>query len=212
MKTLLTGIIALAAFTFSATAQMDKKPMDREGKGQHHQGMKEKGKMMQELNLTEAQKTQMKSINMDFRNKMQELKKQDNITVKELNERKATLMQERKSKTMAILSNEQKEKMETLKKDRQEKGKMMETKHLDRMQSKLNLTNDQSAKIKAKNDELRQKMTSIRENSSLTQDQKKDQMQQLRQERKSYMESILTADQKKKMEEMKSKRGEKLKS
>ena len=205
MKTLLAAIIALVALTFSATAQMENKPMGRPD-GNHHQGMKQRGMMMHQLNLTEAQKTQMKSINMDFRTQMQELKKQDNMTVKEFNARKEALQQDRKSKTMAILTDEQKNKMQAMKKDRQDKMKMMQTKHIERMQSQLNLTTDQSTKLKAKNDELNQKMDAIRNNSALPQDQKRTQMQQLRQERKAYMESILTEDQKKKMEEMKSKR------
>ena len=201
MKALITGIIAIAALTFSATAQVERKHMDGQGKGQHH-GMKDKGKMMHDLNLTEAQKQQMKTINMDFKTKMQDLKKQDNMTVKEFNARKAALMQDRKTKTMAILTDEQRNKMETLKKDRQDKMQQMQSKHFDKMQSQLGLTGDQTTKLKAKNDELNQKMEAIRNNTTLTQDQKRDQMRQLGQERKAYMESILTADQKKKMEEM----------
>jgi hypothetical protein len=212
MKKLLTGIIALAAFAFSASAQVERKPMDGQGKGQHH-GMKERGNLVRELNLTDAQKTQMKSVNMDFKTKMQDLKKQDNMTMKEFNGRKAALLADRKNKVMGLLTDEQKSKMETLKKDRQDKMQMMQTKHFDKMQIQLGLTADQSSRLKTKNDELRQRMETIRNNTGLTQDQKRDQMQQLRQERKTYMESLLTADQKKKMEEMKSKReGGKLKS
>jgi cell division protein ZapA (FtsZ GTPase activity inhibitor) len=82
----------------------------------------------------------------------------------------------------------------------------MQAKHIERMQSKLNLSNDQVTKLKAKNDELDQKMNALKSNTSLPLDQKRAQMQQIRQERKAFMESILTDDQKKKMEEMKSKR------
>jgi Spy/CpxP family protein refolding chaperone len=217
MKQLLTGIIALAAFTFSANAQVERKPMDNQGKGGHHEQMKGRGGLSQELNLTDAQKTQMKAINMDFKTKMQDLKKQDNMTVKEFNAKKAALAEDRKNKVMALLTDEQRNKMQTLKKDKQDKMQMMQAKHFDRIQSQLGLTSDQATKFKAKNDELNQKMAEIRNNSSLTQDQKRDQMQQLRQDRKAFMESILTADQKKKLEEMKSKRenkskGDKLKS
>jgi Spy/CpxP family protein refolding chaperone len=204
MKTLLTAIIAIAALSFSATAQ-EQKPMGKPN-GAHHQGMKQRGMLMQQLNLTEAQKTQMKAINMDFKTKMEELKKQDNITVKEFNARKEALQAERKNKTMALLTDEQKGKMEALKKEKQDKMKMMQAKHIERMQSNLNLSNDQVTKLKAKNDELDQKMNALKSNTSLPLDQKRAQMQQIRQERKAFMESILTDDQKKKMEEMKSKR------
>jgi Spy/CpxP family protein refolding chaperone len=209
MKTLLAVIVTLSLYTFSASAQVERKPM-----GDHH-GMKgghmhARQHMMKELNLTEAQRSQMKDINKDFKTKMEDLKKQDNMTVKEFNSRKAALALERKNKVNALLTTEQKDKMEGMKKERQDKMKQMQTKHMDRMKAELNLSDDQSAKLKAKNEELGNKMMAIRNNSALTQDQKKDQMKALKEERKTYMESILTADQKKKMEEMKSKRMDKM--
>ena len=58
---------------------------------------------------------------------------------------------------------------------------------------------------------MSEKVKNIRSNESLTENQKKEQMKELRNEQKSEMKSILTAEQLKKMDEMKSNRTKKVK-
>lgn len=50
----------------------------------------------------------MKSINEDFKTRMQSLNKNDNMMVKDFKSQKESLMQERKNKISAILTPEQK--------------------------------------------------------------------------------------------------------
>src|SRR5689334_13895160 len=107
MKKIITGIFAIAAFTFSAAAQdqnNDQKKWDKDG----HQHMRDGRGMhgMEQLNLTESQKQQMKTINEDFRSKMQALNSNDNILVKDQKARREALMQDRKNKISAILTPE----------------------------------------------------------------------------------------------------------
>lgn len=59
----------------------------------------------------------------------------------------------------------------------------------------LNLTTDQKNQMKTLNEESRGKMQTIRDNSSLTQDQKKGRMQELMKETQTKRKSILTAEQ-----------------
>ena len=79
--------------------------------------------MMMKLNLTDAQKQQVKDLNTDYRNQLKDLEKNETITLKDYRAKKATLEQERKSKFQSILTPEQKNKIAQAKKERGEKMK-----------------------------------------------------------------------------------------
>jgi periplasmic protein CpxP/Spy len=212
-------LIALSAFTVIAavaTAQTKDNSNDN-ASPQHHAGMHHKpgygmhsfqrhGMMMNGLNFTDAQKQQAKSINDNYRNKVKELKKNDNITLKDYRSKKAALEQERKSKFQALLTTDQKNKIAQAKKDKSERMKMMGQKRMDKMKTDLNLTDDQVAKIQEQHKSSMEQMKVIRENSSLSEDQKKEQLMDLRKSTHESINSILTADQLKKREEMKNNR------
>lgn len=116
MKKIIAGLFAIAAFTFSAVAQDQttdgQKKWNKEGRGHHkgHDGMK----AMEQLNLTDAQKTQIKSINEDFKTRLHALHQNDNILVKDQKEQRKALMTERKNKISAILTPEQKTQLEQM--------------------------------------------------------------------------------------------------
>ena len=88
------------------------------------------------------------------------------------------------------------------KKTRSEKMKMTTQKRLDKMKSDLNLTDEQVAKIQEQRNASMEKMKAIRENSSLSEDQKREQLMDLHKSMHESMNSILTADQIKKRDEM----------
>ncbi len=75
--------------------------------------------MMMKLNLTDAQKQQVKDLNTDYRNQLKDLEKNENITLKDYRAKKASLEQERKSKFQDILTPEQKNKIAQAKKERE---------------------------------------------------------------------------------------------
>src|SRR5665647_1367444 len=131
MKKIIAGLFAIAAFTFSASAQNQNNPdgqkkWDRQGQG-YHKGRDGKGMGgMEKLNLTDAQKQQMKSINEDFKTRMQALNKNDNMMVKDFRAQRESLMQERKNKISAILTPEQKTQFEQMRKGREQMHKGME--------------------------------------------------------------------------------------
>ena len=74
------------------------------------------------------------------------------------------------------------------------------------MKTDLNLTDDQVAKIKDQRKSLMEQAKAIRENSSLTEEQKKEQLMNLMKSSKESMNNILTAEQLKKKEEMRNSR------
>ncbi len=215
MKKILLSLIAIA-ITFSVDAQTKRNSAEKQnriekngnakmGHGKHHQKM-DHHKMNDKLNLTEAQRQQMKSINMDFKNRLQELKKNDNMTVKEFNAKKEALMQERKQKTQALLTAEQKNQMKQFKKEHSDKREIESGKRIEKMQINLGLSNDQVAKMKAQKEIYKSRTEAIKNNQSTGNERKKEQLKALREERKNSFKSFLTPEQLQKLEAMKNKR------
>ncbi|HEX8333022.1 MAG TPA: hypothetical protein VF622_10380, partial [Segetibacter sp.] len=167
------------------------------------------------INLTDAQKQQMKQVNESFRQQMQELNKNENITVKEQKDRRAALTQQHKTNVQNILTAEQRSELEAKKKDYQSKAKDHKKGKGDEMGRsgrnegrgdnlrQLNLTDAQGVRIKAVNEEFRTKVQAIQKNASLSNDQKKTQRDAAQQQHTAAIKAILTQEQTAKLEELK---------
>jgi len=201
MKKLLAFAVAVSAFAFSATAQEK-----REIKGErHHKSMhKEHGaEKMKDLNLSDAQKSQLKASREEYKSKMEALKSQENISVKEMKERRKALHLEQKTKMESILTADQKAKIESsraaMAKDREQMG----NKRAEEIKTKLGLSNDQAAKLKAQNEATRSQLEALRADKSLTDDAKKAKAKEIKETAKKQREAILTAEQLEKMKSLK---------
>jgi Spy/CpxP family protein refolding chaperone len=201
MKKLLIPLIAIFALTATVNAQ------DKMGKKGHH-NKHQKGMMAKQLNFSEAQKTQAKAIQEDSRKKMQELNRNESITVKEQRDRKAAILKERKTKMDGLLTAEQKTKMTQLKAEHKAKKEAGYAKRMDKMKTNLNLTDEQVTKLKAQQAANRSKAEQIKNNQSLSREQKKEQMMALKTHAKEQHNKILTPEQLKKKEEMKKNHGD----
>lgn len=123
MKKIL-AVIAITAITFSATAQ-EKRESNRKHnmeQGKHKKGKQPGKQMMKELNFSEAQQSQMKADRLAYKAKMEQLKQNQHISVKEFNEKKEVLRREHKAKMESILTPEQKAKMAVLKAGNEQKN------------------------------------------------------------------------------------------
>jgi Spy/CpxP family protein refolding chaperone len=196
MKRIIVLTLALAITGLTLSAQQTRETKHKKGNEMHHGQKREKGKMMKELNLTDAQKAQMKAEREAGKAKIEALEKQENLTVKEMKDRKAALQQEQKAKMETVLTPEQKNKREAQKNE-------MKEKHAAMMKEKLGLSNEQAANLKAHNDETHSKLKAIRDNQSLNMEQKKEQMKAVKEASKTQRKNILTAEQMQKMEDMK---------
>ncbi len=202
MKKLIAGILFLSVITFTANAQIKR---EHSNNGKAHGKMdhkKMKHDVAEKLNLSSAQKTEMKAINNYFKIKMQSLKG-SSATEPGYDVKKKALIAERKQKIDALLTSEQKAQMAELKKEY--KSKKTGDKKGDKVQklkTNLGLTNDQVAKMKAQQDIFKSKEEAIKQNSSLTQAQKIDQLKALRTEKKNSFKSFLTPEQLKKLDAM----------
>ena len=196
MKKIVVIMLAFAGFVFSANAQEVKKM-------KHHQHHRTAMQMMKDLNLTTAQKEQLKASRESYQQQLMELNKNESITVKEARDKKEALRKGQKEKMMSVLTPEQKTKLEQLKKDREAKHEAMAAKRLDKMKVKLNLSDDQVAKIKAGSESVHSQMKAIHENDQLGRTEKKEKLMVLREQNKNSFKNILTPEQLSKMEELK---------
>ncbi|MBC7947675.1 MAG: hypothetical protein H7Y42_07330 [Chitinophagaceae bacterium] len=164
-------------------------------RGRHHDGG------MDKLNLSDDQKAKVKALNEEHRKQMSDLKKQDNITVKESKEKMESLRKDHHAKFQSVLTSEQKAQLEKNKDARREKGMSRDKDQGQRMKQELNLSADQSAKLDASRKEMSEKMKAVRADNSLTDEQKKEKARGLKKTQMESMKSILTEEQLQKMKE-----------
>ena len=163
---------------------------------------------MKQLNLTDAQKGQFKKENESFRNKLAELKKNEDITVKEWKSQMESLRKSHKSSMDGILTTEQKGQIEKMKADGKARHEGMMKKRGEHMKTRLGLTDEQSAKLQKNREETGKKIKEIRENTSLGDEKKREAIREIMKGQRETMKTILSKEQLEKMKEgMKQKPG-----
>ena len=170
------------------------RPMD----GRHH---KKPRPDMSALNLSAEQKENFQKLRAEHQQKMADLKKQDNITVKEYRERMSALKKEQHEKMQSVLTSEQKDQLKKSRETQKVKTEEMMKKRAEKMKTELNLTDDQSAKLDKTRKELGDKMKALRENKTLSEEQRQAQMKELMKSHRDNMKTILTPEQLQKMKE-----------
>lgn len=175
MKKILFLSLAFAAFTMSVSAQQSRTATTA-GATHARRGHDGRKDMMKGLNLTDAQKAQMKALHAD----------------------KSLSKEARKQKMDGILTSDQKA---TLEKNRTAK-KEAHAKKEKEMQASLGLSADQSAKLKQQNEATRAQMKALKDDKSLSADARKEKMKAIRNSAHEQRKSILTAEQQKKMYDM----------
>ena len=213
MKKLFASAFAFAMLFTAAQAQ-EITERKRDGHRKHQSAY-------MKLDLTEEQKQELKSANEDFRKQMEDLKKQDQITVKESRTRMAELKKGHRAKVQSLLTAEQKTKLEEMKKEgmKSRKGDMKRKSGKDfagkkkggfeKMKTDLGLTEDQLAKLKSGREASAAKMKALREDKSLTEEARKEKVKELRKAQMDEFKSVLTEEQKKKLEEQRKERARK---
>ncbi|MFT3949972.1 MAG: hypothetical protein QM763_23605 [Agriterribacter sp.] len=166
------------------------------------------------LNLSAEQQAQMKKIHEDFKGKMDNLEKSEaTITLKDYREKKKMFETQRHEQIQNVFTKEQKDQLAKM---HSERGRKFDGgprrgfdggrgRGMDRMKAELGLSDEQSAKMKALQEDARAKMKSIRENQSLSEDEKKQQVMAAFKNQREGMNKILTPEQQKKMENMRPK-------
>lgn len=212
MKRMTLLLLALAISFGMVRAQEKTTTPKEQGKqfqGHHDKpGVRHRGEAMyfKNLNLSADQQQQVKNINEAFHSKMSDLRKQEAaITAKEYKEQMKTIAKERHEKMQALLTPDQKQQLASMRADTKKRFDANASHRMVNMKKNLQLTDDQSAKIHALRVETKSKIKSIREDQSLTNDQKKVQVTAAIKKQHEEMNSLLTPEQTKKMEMLRSK-------
>ncbi len=191
MKKILSTALAIVLFVGASQAQTTE-----ESKGRHRQ---KGGEMMKELNLSAEQKAKLKTIHEAEKNEMQALKadgktEADKAARKEIHEKYKTQLE-------SVLTEEQKAKFKDGRKEgrgdkvnnggRKEKGR--------ELSQELNLNADQKTKVASLNSEFKTKMDAVRNNSTLSNEEKKAQIKSIAEAHRANLKAILTPEQAAKM-------------
>jgi len=204
MKKLVLGFAIMFA-TIGAFAQPGNKVQDNKQKhhGKHHD---KKAMALQQLNLSDDQKAQIKASNEEFKAKMKAAQGNENQTVKQLRDSRASLAKAHKAKMESILTTEQKGKLAELKTNAKKNHEERSAKHFDKMKKDLSLTDQQVATLKSNQETIKGKFKALHENDKLDRAAKKQQMMALRSEMKSNFDNVLTKEQKDKMQSLRAER------
>jgi len=196
MKKIILGLMAVS-LSLSVMAQTtdNASGKDKTGGKEFKQRHGEGKDNLEKLNLTEAQKQQIKTINESFRQQVKDLQSQGSITVDEQKQKRQALMKEHREKIEAVLTPEQKKQAESMAMDYRG-GRNGGADRFENLTKDLNLSPEQSAKMSAINSTFKTNLDKIRQNASLTADEKRDQMKNLMKQHRSDMEALLTSDQK----------------
>jgi len=156
---------------------------------------------------TPEQRQQVAAINKDYRERSADLYKKDNITLKEYKASLLALQKEKKEKMEALLTPQQKEEMAARRKRMTENRQVIAAAHMERLKLRLNLSDDQVAKIKAGQADLRAQAKAIHENDNLLPREKMEQMRSLMAKRNDTFKTVLTPEQYSQFEKMSQHRG-----
>jgi Spy/CpxP family protein refolding chaperone len=202
-KTLL--IIPALALAFGLMAQQPQRPGygKKDKPGMERRGGLNKGGALQNIDLTEAQQNQMKTLQMKFREQMKALGQNENISVKEQRDARFNLAKEHRNNIDKILTTEQKSKLKEQRINQQGQKQEMLAKRFDQMAQTLALTDAQKATLQKEREVQRAKMEALRLNENFDRTAFQTSMKEIRANREATMKSVLTSAQYEKWEEMK---------
>lgn len=171
----------------------------RPGNFEHRDGHRRRGEF---IHYTPEQRLQVAAINKNYRQKTADLFNQDNITLKQYKTGLVALQKEKKDQLAALLTPQQKDQLAARRKRMDENIQVMQAAHLERLKLRLNLSDDQVAKIKASQADLHNQVKAIHENESLLPQQKMEQMKTLLAKRNDTYKTVLTPEQYSQFEKM----------
>jgi Spy/CpxP family protein refolding chaperone len=176
----------------------------KSGGGQMRHRKHRKPGALRQLDLTEAQRQQLRTIMTDKREKLQALKNDQTLTQEQKKERFRELNKATKEKMSGILTPEQKQKFESMK---EKYGRMKGHRgKREGMAKSLNLTEAQQKQFKAINEESFKQISAIKNNNTLSKQDKMAKIKEIRQSSKTKMNAILTSEQQQKVSEMRQNR------
>ncbi len=162
--------------------------------------------LIKQLNLTDEQKTEVQTFLEDARSQAQAVQQDTSLTRGQKIDKMDAIQKQTQDKIRSILTTEQQMKLEDLRKQAQERfdarREQMQDRLLEQGVKRLNLTDAQKTTIKSYLDEQKTQVDAVRNNTSLTREQKMSQAQAIRQQTAEKIRSTLTAEQQQQLDQM----------
>ena len=148
--------------------------------------------MSEELGLTEVQKEQLRQSGKEQAEARRAIREDESLTAEQKREKLRQLNQERQAKMREVLTPEQQEKFREL---RQQQRERRRSRRGDggpggggRMAEELGLSDEQREQFRAMNEQQREQFEAIRNDESLSQEDRRAQMRELREARQARIE------------------------
>jgi Spy/CpxP family protein refolding chaperone len=205
-------VLALAAATTFAMAQApetNNTAKARHGHGQHQQLTQDQfvskrlAKMNEKLQLTQDQQAKVKDILSDQWTKQQALRSNTALSQQDARTQMRELRKSEHEQIMNVLTPEQRAKAKEMRKG-EKGGRGMAARRMRFMARELNLTDAQKAQLKPMFQQQRAQMQALKADTSLTQDQKREKLQQLRADGRKQFLAVLTPEQQQKLRDLRS--------
>ncbi|MBI4464863.1 MAG: hypothetical protein HY647_09190 [Acidobacteria bacterium] len=163
-------------------------------------------RMAQQLNLSEEQKSKVQSYLEDQRSQMQTLRNDTTLTREQRLQRIREINQQTRDKMQSILSVEQKQKAEELRNQARDRVQQRAGEQFDRTARLLDLTPEQKTPMQSLLENQRTQLQALRDNTSLTPEQRREQARAIRQQTLNNIRSLLNPTQQQKLEDLRTSR------
>ena len=158
--------------------------------------------LTKELNLTKEQQEKIKPILENEMKEIQAVRSNDSLTKEQKQEKTKAIRQTTRESINKILTPEQQKKYAEKKDDARENRQGMVERRIEMMSKNLNLTEQQKKDVKPIFENEMKEMRTVREDSSLTPEQKREKTKAIQQTTRESINKILTSEQQKKYAEM----------
>lgn len=199
MKKIIASLVVAMMAAITVSAQQPDPMQQAHHRSFHHHVH---GMMAKKLNFSDQQKQQLKSINSDYRKKLADLKKNEDITVREFKSRMSVLRKEHRTQIQALLTPEQKDQVAKMKQERMQLAKVNAGARAERMKIKLGLNDAQASQLKEIRTGMAAKIKAIHTDNSLSREQKHAQIKSLVMQQKDQLKTILTTEQLQQLQQM----------
>jgi Spy/CpxP family protein refolding chaperone len=191
---IMSGSYAVSATTIAAYPQTSPVAQNPKGEGaQDRDAMK----------LTSDQKKQLQSIHQSTRDQLMALRNDQTLSLEQRQEKARTIREATRQQVQGILTPQQQEMVKNRRQEGRGRGAGRGLRRGfgpgNRGQEALNLTTDQRSQLKAIHQSTRDQVNAIRNDSTLTQEQKAEKVRSLHQSTRQQASGILTPEQQQKI-------------
>ncbi|MBI2820390.1 MAG: hypothetical protein HYX73_10455 [Acidobacteria bacterium] len=162
--------------------------------------------LAEQLDLTDAQKTQIQGVLENARSQLQTLRNDTTLTREQKMDQAQQITQQTRDQIHSVLTPDQQAKADELRQQAEERfgaqREKMEEQLLTRLTKQLDLTDSQKSTIQLYLQDQKTQLQALKDNTALTASQKFEQMQSIRQQTQEKIKSVLTAEQQTQLDQL----------